>query len=39
MQRLAPDPKMLDAARLLYFKTHAGSEALGLENDSVSFNG
>ena len=37
MQRLAPDPKMLDAARLLYLITHAGADALGLENDIGDF--
>lgn len=31
MQRLAPDPTLLDAARLLYMATRAGAEALGLE--------
>ena len=29
MQRLAPDPQVLDAARLLYMATRAGAEALG----------
>ena len=37
MQRLAPEPKMLDAARLLYLITHAGAEALGLEKDIGDF--
>ena len=37
MQRLAPDPKMLDAARLLYLATRAGAEALGLERDIGDF--
>ena len=37
MQRLAPDPKVLDAARLLYLTTRAGAEALGLENDIGDF--
>ena len=37
MQRLAPDPKVLDAARLLYLATRAGAEALGLENDIGDF--
>jgi guanine deaminase len=32
MQRLAPDPKVLDAAGLLYMITRAGAEALGLED-------
>ena len=37
MQRLAPDPKVLDAARLLYLTTRAGAEALGLEKDIGDF--
>jgi guanine deaminase len=37
MQRLAPDPKVLDAARLLYLSTRAGAEALGLEHDIGDF--
>jgi guanine deaminase len=37
MQRLAPDPKVLDAARLLYMTTRAGAEALGLETDIGDF--
>jgi guanine deaminase len=37
MQRLAPDPEMLDAARLLYLTTRAGAEALGLEKDIGDF--
>ena len=37
MQRLAPDPKVLDAARLLYMTTRAGAEALGLEKDIGDF--
>ena len=37
MQRLAPDPKVLDAARLLYMATRAGAEALGLEKDIGDF--
>lgn len=37
MQRLAPDPHMLDAARLLYLSTRAGAEALGLQNDIGDF--
>ena len=37
MQRLAPDPKVLDAARLLYLATRAGAEALGLENEIGDF--
>ena len=37
MQRLAPDPKMLDAAGLLYLITRAGAEALGLEKDIGDF--
>ena len=37
MQRLAPDPKALDAARLLYLSTRAGAEALGLETEIGDF--
>jgi guanine deaminase len=37
MQRLAPDPKALDAARLLYLSTRAGAEALGLQNEIGDF--
>lgn len=37
MQRLAPDPKVLDAARLLYLTTRAGAVALGLEKDIGDF--
>jgi guanine deaminase len=37
MQRLAPDPKVLDAARLLYLTTRAGAEAIGLEKDIGDF--
>jgi guanine deaminase len=37
MQRLAPDPKQLDAARLLYLATRAGAEALGLDGDIGDF--
>ncbi len=37
MQRLAPDPKALDAARLLYLATRAGAEALGLEKRDRRF--
>jgi guanine deaminase len=37
MQRLAPDPQMLDAARLLYLSTRAGAEALGLQDDIGDF--
>jgi guanine deaminase len=37
MQRLAPDPKVLDAARLLYMTTRAGAEALGLEKEIGDF--
>ncbi len=33
MQRLAPDPEPLDAARLLYLATGAGARALGLEEE------
>jgi len=36
-QRLAPDPKPLDAARLLYLVTKAGAEALGLEAEIGDF--
>ena len=37
MQRLAPDPKPLDAARLLYLATKAGAEALGLRHGDRRF--
>ena len=37
MQRLAPDPQGLDAARLLYMATRAGAEALGLEAEVGDF--
>jgi guanine deaminase len=37
MQRLAPDPQALDAARLLYMATRAGAGALGLESDIGAF--
>ena len=37
MQRLAPDPKQLDPARLLYLATRAGAEALGLERNIGDF--
>jgi guanine deaminase len=37
MQRLAPDPIALDAARLLYMSTRAGAEALGLETEIGDF--
>ena len=37
MQRLAPDPQGLDAARLLYMATRAGAEALGLEAEIGDF--
>lgn len=37
MQRLAPDPKALNAARLLYMSTRAGAEALGLEAEIGDF--
>ena len=37
MQRLAPDPQPLDAARLLYLATRAGAEALGLESEIGDF--
>ena len=37
MQRLAPDPKLLSAAHLLYLITRAGAEALGLEKDIGDF--
>lgn len=36
-QRLAPDPKALNAARLLYMSTRAGAEALGLEMEIGDF--
>lgn len=37
MQRLAPDPQPLDAARLLYLATSAGAKALGMEADVGDF--
>jgi guanine deaminase len=37
MQRLAPDPQGLDAARLLYMATRAGADALGLEAEIGDF--
>ncbi len=37
MQRLAPEPMTLDAARLLYLATRAGAEALGLETEIGDF--
>ena len=37
MQRLAPDPQVLDAGRLLYMTTRAGAEALGLEAEVGDF--
>jgi guanine deaminase len=37
MQRLAPDPMLLDAARLLYMSTRAGALALGLETEIGDF--
>jgi guanine deaminase len=37
MQRLAPEPQALDAARLLYMATRAGAEALGLETEIGDF--
>ena len=37
MQRLAPVPKPLDAARLLYLTTLAGAEALGLDTHIGDF--
>jgi guanine deaminase len=37
MQRLAPDPQGLDAARLLYMATRAGAAALGLESEIGDF--
>jgi guanine deaminase len=37
MQRLAPDPEALDAARLLYMATRAGAQALGLEEEVGDF--
>jgi guanine deaminase len=37
MQRLAPDPQALDAARLLYMTTRAGAEALALETEIGDF--
>ena len=37
MQRVAPEPGLLDAARLLYLSTLAGAEALGLADVAGSF--
>jgi guanine deaminase len=37
MQRLAPDAKALDVARLLYLSTRAGAMALGLETEIGDF--
>ncbi len=37
MQRLAPDPQGLDAARLLYMATRAGAAALGLDAEIGDF--
>ena len=37
MQRLAPDPQGLDAARVLYMCTLAGAEALGLQAEIGDF--
>jgi guanine deaminase len=37
MQRLAPDPKPLDAARLLYLTTLSGAKALGLDGEIGDF--
>ena len=37
MQRLAPDPQTLNAARLLYMATRAGAKALGLEAEIGDF--
>ena len=37
MQRLAPDPQVLDSARLLYLATRAGAEALGLDDEIGDF--
>jgi guanine deaminase len=37
IQRLAPDPYMLDAARLLYLMTLAGAEALNLDHEIGDF--
>ncbi len=37
MQRLAPDPYVLDAARLLYLATRAGAVAVGLEKEIGDF--
>lgn len=37
LQRLAPDPEPLDAARLLYLATKAGAEALGLATEIGDF--
>jgi len=37
MQRVAPDPQPLDAARLLYLSTRAGAEALGVDAETGDF--
>lgn len=37
LQRLAPQPMMLDSAQLLYLATRAGAEALGMENQIGDF--
>ncbi len=37
MQRVAPEPVVLDAARMLYLATLAGAEALGLADVAGSF--
>lgn len=37
MQRLAPDPKVLDPVRLLYLSTRAGAEALGVDAEIGDF--
>ncbi|MCM3880806.1 MAG: guanine deaminase [Vicinamibacterales bacterium] len=37
MQRLAPDPQILDAARLLYLTTLAGAKALDLDSEIGDF--
>ena len=37
VQRMAPDPMTLDAARLLYLATRAGASAVGLDGDIGDF--
>jgi len=37
MQRIAPEPLVLEPAQLLYLATRAGAEALGLEGETGDF--